>query len=324
MTMEEAIKNFPKQFLFIPKVQNIKRLKKSKKFIVVGMGGSHLAADLIKVANPNFNILIHNNYGLPNIPSKQLKEYLVIFNSYSGNTEEVVSAFKIAIKQNLSSAAISTGGKLLKLARHYQIPYIQLPNIGIQPRSALGFSLRAFLKIMGKAKEFQQTTKLSSTLKPWNFKNKGKLLAKKLRGFVPIIYSSQRNAALAYNWKIKFNETGKIPAFCNVLPELNHNEMTGFDIKATTKKLSRQFYFIFLEDETDYPRIKKRMKILRVLFKKRKLPTEIIKLKSKNVWEKIFNSLILADWTSLFVAKEYGTEPEAVPMVEKFKALMEK
>ena len=323
--MQKAIENFPQQFLFKPQIKNAEKLKRKKKVILAGMGGSHLAADLLKMAIPNFDILVHKNYGLPKVPLKYLRESLVILNSYSGNTEEVIDTFKTSvIKQKLAGAVISTNGQLLKLAKEYHTPYIQLPDTGIQPRSALGFSLRAILKITGNEKELQKTTKLAHTLKPLAFKKKGQILARKLKGFVPLIYSSEKNIAIAYNWKIKFNETGKIPAFYNILPELNHNEMTGFDIKKTTKKLSKNFYFIFQEDKTDHPRIQKRMNILKRLLQEKGLRVEVLKLKGQNIWQKIFNSLILADWTSLFIAKEYGVEPEAVPMVEKFKSLMKK
>ena len=98
--------------------------------------------------------------------------------------------------------------------------------------------------------------------------------------------------------------------------------MTGFDVKETTKNLSQKFCFILLEDKTDHPRIQKRMEILKKLYEDRKLPVIEIQLNGKNVLDKIFRSLILADWTSYHTAKLYNVEPEAVPMVEEFKKLI--
>jgi glucose/mannose-6-phosphate isomerase len=139
---------------------------------------------------------------------------------------------------------------------------------------------------------------------------------------VPIIYASEKNRALAYNWKIKFNETAKIPAFCNVFPELNHNEMTGFDAKTATQFLSDKFYFIFLRDFVDHPGIFKRMALTGELFKKRGFNVEILDFGGENQWLKIFSTLLIADWAAYFTALNYGADPESVPMVEEFKKLM--
>lgn len=323
MAMYEAIKNFNKQFEYEPRVENAAALKPMTKFLVIGMGGSHLAADLLRVWNPAFDVIVHEDYGLPAISDQDLNERLIILSSYSGNTEEVLSAFEEAGTKKLSRAIISIGGKLIDLARKNELPYIQMPDTGIQPRSALGFNLMALLQLMNQPQAKAEASQLSSTLKPAEFENFGRELAERLNGFVPVIYSSSKNLSIAYNWKIKFNETGKIPAFYNVLPELNHNEMTGFDAKDATKVLSKNFYFLLLEDEDDHPQIKKRMQILAKLYRDRSLRLEFIRFADgKNSFYKIFSSLVLADWAAYYTAKSYGVEPEQVPMVEEFKKLI--
>ena len=322
--MREAIINFPKQFLLKPEIENGGKLKlaKFKKFIVCGMGGSHLSGDLVRTWKPAINIIIHSDYGLPPINHHNKGNTLIIASSYSGNTEEAIDAFKTAIKSKIPVAAISTGGKLLELAQKYRVPYIKLQNDGIQPRMATGLGFRALLKVLGEEKALIESGKLAYSLKSIKLENKGRGLAKKLKGFVPVIYSSQRNSAIAYNWKIKFNETGKIPAFYNVLPELNHNEMTGFDVKAGTRGLSKKNYFIFLRDAEDHPRILKRMSILKKLYNDRGLIVETIDIKGSTRFHKIFSSLLLADWTAYYTALGYSVDSEQVPMVEEFKKLI--
>ncbi len=320
--LKDAILNFPQQFAFEPVIKNAQNLKKTDKFILIGMGGSHLSAGIVKVWKPELDLRIHRNYGLPELKEEVLRESLVILSSYSGNTEEVIDAFLKAKEKGLSTAVITIGGKLLELAQENQTSYVQMPDTGIEPRFALGYSLKALLKILGDEEALKEVSTLAESLKPTDYENQGRVLAEKLKGYVPIIYSSAHNLELAYNWKIKFNETGKIPAFYNRLPELNHNEMTGFDVKESTMGLSAKFHFIFLKDQNDDLRIQKRMAILEKLYKDRGLPVEIIELKGQNVFHKIFSSLVLADWASFYTAEIYGVEAEAVPMVEEFKKLI--
>ncbi len=322
MSMQEAIENFSTQLSYEPEIKNPKKLKKAENIIVCGMGGSHLAADLLKIALPTHSIFVHHDYGLPELPKKILDKSLVIMSSYSGNTEETISSLEEAKKRKLPIAIITVGGALLEFAIKHDIAYVEMPNTGIQPRSALGFSMKAILALIGQIKLNAEIKKLSESFLPKHFEHLGKALAEKLEGFVPVIYASFKNAALAYVWKIKFNETGKIPAFYNIFSELNHNEMTGFDIKEKTKSLSSKFHFLLIEDPCDDIRIQKRMRILKKLYEERSLPVSILRLSGERPIEKIFSSIILADWASFYTAKQYGADPEQVPMVEEFKKLV--
>ncbi len=322
MSIYEVIKNFNKQFEYEPQIEGNLSLEGIKNFIAVGMGGSHLAADILNSYNSSFNIIIHKNYGLPSLSQETLENSLIILNSYSGNTEEVLYSFNLALKKNLKMVSITYDGKLLELSKKYNIPFVKLPEPKVQPRLALGFHIKALLKVLGKEKELEEISELAQILKPEDFEKQGRELAKKIKNKIPIIYSSEANQAISYNWKIKFNETGKIPAFYNVFPELNHNEMVGFDIKETTYHLSQNFIFLLLFDEEDHPKIQKRMKVLKNLYEERGLKTEVITLEGKNKFHKIFSSLILADWTSFYLAKEYEIDPEEVPMIEEFKKII--
>ena len=320
------IKNFNQQFEYEPKIENKAALKKGiKKFIVAGMGGSHLAADIIQCWKPECDLVIWSNYGLPALEPKEFKQRLIIASSYSGNTEETIDALKAAHNKKYPVAIIASAGKLIEIGRKQKIPCVALPHRDIhQPRMALGWSMKAILALMNKSAELREVSLLSKQLKPSHYEEPGKKLARKLKNSVPIIYASSRNSAIAKIWKIKLNETGKIPAFYNVLPELNHNEMTGFDVKKATRGLSKNFHFVFIEDSDDNPRIKKRMDVLGSLYKKNGLKVEKIQIKGNSRLRKIFSSLILADWVSYYTAKLYNVEPEKVPMVEEFKKLIEK
>ncbi|MEK7464454.1 MAG: SIS domain-containing protein [Patescibacteria group bacterium] len=320
--MKKAIEKFADQFGWDPILENADSLKRHNKFIVVGMGGSNLSAGLLKAYDPAVDIMVHRNYGLPALGDKELKERLLICSSYSGNTEEVLDAFGVAVKKKLALVVISTGGKLLQLAKKELVPYIQIPDWDLEPRMAVGLNFMAMLRVMGKDSELRDASNLSFGLQPADIEEEGKRLAKRLKGYVPVIYASSRYKAVAYNWKIKFNETAKIPAFFNVFPELNHNEMVGFDAKNSNKSLSDKFYFLILKNDDDHPKIVKRIGVLQELFEARGLPVETLDLKGNNKLERIFNSLILADWTTYYVAEGCGVDPEDISMVEEFKKLI--
>lgn len=320
--INEVIRNFGSQFTYQPTLVNGDGMGRYKKFVVVGMGGSNLVTGLLKVWKPELDVISHRDYGLPPLSVEDWDRAFIVAVSYSGNTEEIIDGFKAAGEKNLPRAVISIGGKLLEEAKKASAPYIQLPDTKIQPRSAAGFIFLALLKIMGEEKSLQEAGGLHLSLRPEDYENAGRKLAKKLKGFVPIIYASSRNKPLAQNWKTRFNETGKIPAFYNVFPELNHSEMTGFDIQKSTQPLSKNFLVIMLKDDQDDPRIQKRMEITAELYKNRNLPVEVLKLEGKNKLLKIFSSLVLADWTAYYTAQQYGVEAEQVPMVEEFKRLI--
>ncbi|HOD96898.1 MAG TPA: bifunctional phosphoglucose/phosphomannose isomerase [Candidatus Paceibacterota bacterium] len=322
MNFLESIEKFPQQFLFQPQIKNIERLKKADYFIVLGMGGSALAADLLKARFPKKPLFIHKNYGLPSLAEQILKKSLVIACSYSGNTEEVLDGYNEAQKKKMMVAVISSGGKLLNKAKKNKSPYIQIPNFNIQPRLSLGLMSKALAAFMQDKILFQELSSLARILKPQSFQKQGQKIARTLYKHIPIIYASTANEALAYHWKISFNENTKIPAFYNVFPELNHNELSCFDLHSSTKILSEKFSIVLLEDKKDEPRIQKRVAVLKKILRTNNFNIQEIKLLNHSESEKIFSSVLLANWSSYYLAKKYFIEPESVPLVEKFKKLI--
>lgn len=318
MNMYESIKQFATQFSYQPVVENVENLGSYDRFVMLGMGGSHLGGDVIKSWNPDFPVVIRSDYGLPVVDKKTL----IIASSYSGNTEEVIDGFAMALEKRLPVSAIAVTGKLIDMAKKHKIPYVQMPDTGIQPRSATGFSVMGLLKLVGATDAFVEAAGLAKTLKPEQFESSGKTLAGKIKGHIPIIYSSNRNVAIAYNWKIKCNETGKIPAFYNVFPESNHNEMTGFDVGAGAKQLLKPLYPIFLRDDQDHPRIQKRMEVVKKLYIDRGLPVQEIIINGTSRMERIFSTTIIADWLAYYTSQIYGADPNEVPMVEELKQLI--
>ena len=317
---DQILLNFPKQFEWQPEVINAQKLTPKERVVVLGMGGSHLAADILKTWAPYAEKLtIHSDYGLPLLPEVDLNKSLIIAVSHSGNTEEVLDSLKLAQENGLATAIITLGGQLIEFAQKNSLPYITIPDSAVQPRFALGFHFRAILKIMGEDGVLSETSELARTLESKKNENEGQILAQKIKGRVPVIYSSTRKSAVASIWKIKLNETAKTPAFYNVIPEANHNELAGFADSAMAKELTGKFFFIFLEDSYDEPQNQKRIMAMADLYQSVGFSVEKIKMAGLNHWHKIFSTLLLADWTSYYLAELYGLDPEKVTSVEYFK-----
>lgn len=320
--MKTAILDFPKQFAFRPSVLHEKKLKKAMQFVVCGMGGSQLASNMLQAYDPSLRIHMHRDYGLPLLPASEARQTLHIFSSYSGNTEESLDGFLLAKKKRLPMAAIAAGGELLALSKKFAVPHIQLPDTGIQPRMALGFSVTAFLRMMRHEKGLKEARALARTLRAEAFHGQGKMLAQAIRGRIPVVYASRRNFGAAYNWKIKLNETGKTPAFCNVVPELNHNEMNAYSGEGAMAQMVERFAFLFIADPTDHPRVRRRMAITKQILEDRGFPVHAAPLLGTGRLRRLFGASLLADWTALYTADLAGVPSEPVPMVEEFKRMM--
>ena len=320
--MRQKILNFPKQFKKgIETAKNVKVSGQFNKILVCAMGGSALPADIlstwVQVCKIKLSIKIHRSYNLPYYADKN---HLIICISYSGNTEETLSAFEQARKKKLKIITITSGGKLAELCKKYKIPLAIVPK-GEHPRMALGFQFAALVKSLVNCKviknnKLKNVSILEKNLNPQKIENQGKGLAKKLKNKIPIIYTSNELETLARIWKIKFNENSKIPAFYNCFPELNHNEMAGYN------KNSKIFYIIILQDSTAHPKILKRIKLFTDIIKAKKIRNNIIEMKDKDVLYKIFSNLLLADWASYYLALENKIDPSPVEIIEQFKKKM--
>ena len=175
--MEEAIKNFAKQFAWKPEIQNAEAFRPAKRLVVAGMGGSHLAADLLSAYNPRLDVYVHRDYGLPPLSDERLSDSLLVASSYSGNTEETIDFAEEAHAKKFNVVAVAVGGKLIDFAKKNNLPYILIPDTGIQPRSALGFSITALAKFFGNTTMLAALSKLSKVLNPETLRAEGEKLA---------------------------------------------------------------------------------------------------------------------------------------------------
>jgi len=280
------------------------------------MGGSALPGEiLISYLTKNFKIPIevNKNYNLPeNINSKTL----VFAISYSGNTEETLDAFRQANRKSCQLITISSGGKLCELSKKLNKPSIKVPS-GIQPRLSYGYLFFPILRVLQNSglvpNQEDYIMELTDKLRKDIYKKSASDISERLLGKIPLIYSSERMYAVAYKWKINFNENSKIHAFCNYFPELNHNEMVGYT------NPNGNYYVIIIKDELDEMKIRKRMKLTKDLIQLKKCPVLDLELKGSSDLVKIFSTIYLGDWTSYYLALRNKTDPTPVEIIENFK-----
>jgi len=287
--------------------------------IICGVGGSALFGELLNNYFAGFTplrIYVNRSYTLPNFANEKT---LFLIASHSGNTEETISCLNEVVKKNYTYCILTSGGKLLEHAKINKTPLLLLPT-GIQPRLTTGYFITGILKILSNANLIVDTEaeviKAAEHINESLDELKTKTIAKELKGKVPIIYSTDNNSSIAMISKIKFNENTKTQAFWNFFPEVNHNEMVGF-----TNLVMNPFFLIYKSKFTT-DRNHKRIEVFTSIMRNKGISVEVIDMIGNNLISEILNAYYFIDHVTLYLAEEYGVDPEPVELVEKFKKMI--
>jgi glucose/mannose-6-phosphate isomerase len=299
-----------------------------RQIIVAGMGGSALAAQFVKAwlkdeLDVPFEVV--RSYDLPHYVGTNT---LVIASSHSGNTEETLSTLKEAKTKGAQVAIVTSGGKLQQAAEEGGIAHITIPA-HIQPRMAAIYNLRAVVTLLvhfglssqGRLDEIAATTDwLHNETKAWEAgvtvdKNYAKQLALLAVGKTPVIYAGTLMFPAAYKWKISWNENAKNVAFCNEIPEFNHNEFIGW----ASHPVDKPFVVFDLISNLEHPRILKRFEVTDRLLSGKRPKANTVNLKGDSAIQQFLWASILADFISIYVAVLNGVNPTPVDLVEKLK-----
>lgn len=269
-----------------------------------GMGGSALPAEALRFLGVTSYVIAHRDYGLP-LSVPEGAQYIAL--SYSGNTEETLSFAHEALAQGHALSVIAGGGELLALAKERGLPHVEVPT-GLVPREALLFMTKALLAVLGEehlADAVQFDAEAAEAA--------GEVLAASLEAKTPLFYASTRNAFLAKLGAILMNETAKVPAFANLLPELNHNEMQGIVSGAASHVA------VFLEDASDDARVMRRSIRTEKLLAQEGMRTMRIRLPHGRRIETLLYGwwLLRAAARSLAAARSIDTD--ATPLIDAFK-----
>lgn len=317
--MEEQLSGFPAQFSFVPEIERAEALPKCTRYLVCGMGGSHLGARLLLRHDRTIPLVIHSDYGLPPPARYSLSDTLIIASSYSGNTEETLDATRAALEAHLPVAVITSGGELLELARREGLPTIVMPKENIEPRVALGYSMLALASLMKKGALVEKIREAGESLSLDELKDKGARLGESLVGRFPIFYASTQNRPLAYHLKVDMNETAKIPAFVSPIPEACHNELSGFDVGDVLQERTALFAPVFLFDDEDDARVRRRMELMRDMLAEKGFSSISFPLIGESGLEKALSTALTGSYAGAYLARTYGVEDAHTPLIALFK-----
>lgn len=313
--MIETLRSYNSQFDFVPEIVNEHQIKKNYRHVILcGMGGSHLPAGILKTIRPGIDLYVHRDYDLPPFEKSFFESGLLVASSFSGNTEEVISFYKKA-KQlfDLPVLCIATGGELLTLAQQNNDPYIVLPQSDFVPRTALGYSTLALSRVLKERDVYRSLAGLS--LDVGEAEAQGQDLASRLKDKMPLFYASTTNLHIAYNFKIKCNETAKIHAFYNVVPESNHNELEAYEYASGLSAVTP----VFILDSADDPRVQKRFDAFQAILASRGVEYLVLDISHARVEHKVFQALLTGDFFAAYSAQRRQVPAKEVPLIEEFK-----
>ena len=300
-----------------------------KNIVIAGMGGSALAADMVRVLTAGWLHLpleVVKGYDLPGFVDEGT---LVIAVSHSGNTEETLSCYQQALDKKSCLAVMSTGGELIKRANNDNITYAQIPA-GTQPRMSTVYHLRGLLKLLQHfwvidGDLYNQVAGsadwLEGEISHWTpavpeVNNLAKQIAKMTIGKTLVIFGGELTWPLAYKWKISWNESAKNLAFSNQYPEFNHNEFIGW----SSHPVEKPFTIFDIRSNLGRPRIRERMELSDRLLSGKRPKAHVLELQGRTLMQQLLWGLVLADTASIYTAILNGVNPGPVHLIEKLKA----
>lgn len=297
-----------------------------KNVVFAGMGGSSLVAELAKTW-PALSVpfVISKDYSVPAFTNK---DTLVICASYSGNTEETLSALDEAQKVGAQIAVIAHGGKLVERAQQANYPLAELPECP-QPRTGVFYMYRALVELLVAAKLANISVigelaalagPLEDATREWRASvpesdNYAKQLAQTMVGKTSITYGGPLMYPAAYKWKIDVNENAKNTAWCNALPEFNHNEFIGW----SSHPVEKPFAIIDLVSQLEHPRVLKRFEVTDRLLSGKRPKSITVDAHGESVLQHLLYLVLLGDFTTTYLGILNGINPTPVELVEKFK-----
>ncbi len=324
-----TLEEFPEQIEEVVERMDINLLPfQPKNIVVTGMGGSAIVGDTLKSFLANrikVPIYVNRDYTLPSFVGENT---LLIVVSYSGNTEETLSAAREGLKRDAKVVAITSNGELEELSKKERFVLLTAPS-GYPPRAAFAFLFVPVLKLLSELLIYDSEVDILdsvSVLKKLRDrikadvpaeKNEAKKLAKRIEGKIPIVYGHSIYNAVANRWHTQFNENSEVLSWYGAFPEMNHNEIVGW--KGDENR--DDFMPIFLRDEKEPENINNRIEITKKLV----FEDEVDDM--AEVWTdadtqlaRILYLVYLGDYVSIYLALLRGKDPSPVKIIDELKS----
>jgi glucose/mannose-6-phosphate isomerase len=299
-----------------------------RNIVFIGMGGSSIGGSLIRAwasEHSRIPIILCQDYHLPTFVDRYS---FVVAVSYSGNTEETLSAFVEAVERGSNVVSLASGGKLVEYSDKLGVPCVRVPS-GLPPRGALPYLFLPLLSLIKKAgidldaKEkddvIEILRRLRNELRPESTfeNNRAKQIAFELSGYIPVIYGWGRYVPVAQRIKTQLNENSKIPAFWSMLPEGDHNDVIGWD---GDKETSSKFCALVIRDTQEPEEIWNRIESTKRTVLEGSIGKIIeLKVTGETPLAKMLAAICLGDFVSLYAAVLRGVDPTPVKVIERLK-----
>jgi len=298
------------------------------KVVILGMGGSAIGGDMVRrlaLAESKVPVWVHRDYGLPPFVDQNT---LVIASSYSGNTEETLSAFTASLKTPAKKLVLTTDGKLKQLAEKEDIP-VFIIDYQAPPRAAFPYSFVPLVGIFQKLgllsdksadlkQALQILNKLSGELVETTprLANPAKQLAAKLWGHLIVIYGGEMLSEVARRWKTQLNENSKTWALAELFPELNHNAVVGYEFPPEVKE---KIFVVLLRSALFHPRSQLRYEATAKLLAKAGISHELVEAAGKTALAQVMSLVLFGDYVSFYLAILNKTDPTPVDSIDFVK-----
>lgn len=287
--------------------------------LICGLGGSGIGGTVVAktaLLGASIPVTTCNDYHIPEYVNEST---LVIACSYSGNTEETLTALEKAQKKGCEISAVTSGGELKRICEENGYNHIVIPG-GNPPRTCIGFSMTEQVFILVKygilpASALNELEAAIALLKANDnaMREEAEVVASALFGKLPIIYATDKFEPVSIRFRQQLNENSKELCWHQKFPELNHNEIVGW--AAGNSNLS----VVLFRNDDDYYRTQERMEFMKKVITDKGAAVTEIHSKGESFIEKALYLIYLTDWASLFIANKKGCDPVEIEVIDALK-----
>ena len=322
--MDNMIARFPDQLAealqIAETVSLLKHPSPIRTVLVSGLGGSGIGGNFVQdLAGAECQVPIFVNKGY-DAPRWANKHTLAICSSYSGNTEETLNVFEQLRATGAKIVCVTSGGKLLELAKQHGLDYVQVPGGWSSPRACLGYSVVAQLAVLRGAKLigsriFRQIEAGRKLLvhDQDDIRKRAQKIAFFLADKTPVLYCADTSEAVAVRWRQQINENAKMLCWHHVLPEMNHNELVGW------RAVRPDVAAVWLRHRADHERTAVRLNIVKEIVEHLAGASIEVYSKGKTPAENMLYLVHLGDWMSFHLAQARRVDPVEINVIEYLK-----